>query len=110
MDFLRVFLSAPVYENILYYALNPLEACKIDPSPERYLYSGAEEVRELPVGTYYFIQLRKEQIENEELIEMAIELQKEALWNRFKLENKLYRRKLFEDNSPVIQLWRPILP
>ena len=116
MNFFRVFLSFPVCEHVLLYTLNPQEAFKIDPLPEHYLHSEPEEVYELPVGTYYFTQLRKEQTEsgglaeNSELTEMAIELQKEALWSRFKLENKIYLRKLFEDNSPVIQLWRPILP
>ena len=109
VEFFRVFLNLPIYENLLCYTLNPLEAYKIDPAPDRYLISGPEQAAELTAGIYYFTQLRKEHTENNELLELAIELQKEALWNRLKLEDKLYLRTFFEDGSPVTQFWRPVL-
>ena len=110
MDFYRVFLKSPVLEKLTLYSINPEESFKIDPSAEKYFISGPEGAAELSRGEYYFIQFRKENLNKSELLEAAMELQKEALWNRLKPESKLFVRSLFEDNSPVIQLWRPLLP
>jgi hypothetical protein len=38
---------------------------------------------------------------------MAIEQQKDGLWERLKPGNRLYLRILSEDGSPVTQLFRP---
>jgi hypothetical protein len=110
MEFYRVFLKNPLYEKIGSYTINPAEAYRIDPRPELYFASKAEDAAELPAGVYFFTQIKKQNLEESELLEMAVELQKEALWNRCKPGEKLYLRKLFEDNSDVTQLWRPVMP
>jgi hypothetical protein len=89
---------------------------EIDPEPENYLgkpfFSGrsAESMPlkggfELPRGHYFFAQVR-EALKCEECIRMAIEVQREILWQRFVPEKKLYVRCLFEDGKPVTQVWR----
>ena len=109
MEFFRVFLKNPINERLFCYTLNPKEAISVDPDPENYFSGNAEEVTVLKVSEYYVTQEKKDDLENADLIDIAIELQKEALWNRCKLDHKLYLRKLFEDNSSVTQLWRPII-
>ena len=109
MDFFQVFLKNPVSEKIFCYTLNPPEAVKIEPDESCYFVSAPAEAAKLEAGEYYVTQVRKEDLKNSELLDLAIELQKEALWNRLKLENVLYLRRLFEDNSPVTQLWRPLI-
>ena len=108
MEFFRVFLKTALCGHIGYYDLNPEEALGIDPKPDEYLDSGPEEAAELSPGQYYVTQVKKEHVEKAELIDMALELQKEGLWERLKLGTKLYVRTLFEDGFPVFQLWRPI--
>jgi len=61
---------------------------------------------ELPAGLYLFTQ-RRGVIDREEFIAMAIEQQKDGLWEKLKPGNRLFLRYLFEDNSPVTQLFRP---
>ena len=113
MDFFRVFLKESIKasdkENLLHYAINPSMAAEIDPLPQQYLDSDPIPLMELPEGDYFITQLRKENLEEKELLELAIVLQKEALWNRNKLQDKLFLRQFFEDGFPVIQLWRPII-
>jgi len=60
----------------------------------------------LPEGQYAFVQERRE-LGREECVAMAIEQQKDGLWERLRLGNLLYIRYLFEDGSPVTQLFRP---
>ncbi|MDR2313378.1 MAG: hypothetical protein LBE02_02465 [Spirochaetaceae bacterium] len=43
-----------------------------------------------------------------DFVETALELQKEGLWERQKLEDRIYLRRLFEDGAPVIQILRPL--
>ena len=107
MDFFRVFLHSSLYENLLCYTLDPHEGGKIDPNPEKYFLHESEE-SVLPEGQYFFVQFRKENLNANELLCRAVELQKEALWERHKITPKLFVRNFFEDNSPVTQLWRPI--
>jgi hypothetical protein len=70
----------------------------------------------LPSGLYYFTQLRKETFVSSELenfgnfVEMAMELQKEGLWERLRLGPGLYLRLLWEDEAGVVQVWRPCVP
>jgi hypothetical protein len=61
----------------------------------------------LPAGTYLFIQ-RRSVLNQEEWLDLAIEQQKDGLWARYKPENRLYIRHLFEDGGPVTQLLRPL--
>jgi len=63
---------------------------------------------QIPKGRYLFAQ-KKEILCKEEIISLAIEIQKEALWQRLKAGRNLYLRYLFEDGSRVTQLFRPCL-
>ena len=108
MDFFRVFLKDSIFENLLCYTINPSQANIIDPASEHYLHIDTVPVTELLEGDYFITQLRKEHVDIKELLELAIVLQKEALWNRYKLQNKLFLRQFSEDGFPVTQLWRPI--
>jgi hypothetical protein len=67
---------------------------------------GTERV-ELPAGLYFFTQERAF-LEEAEVTTMALELQKEGLWRRLEMENRIYLRYLYEDGSAVTQLFRPI--
>jgi len=60
----------------------------------------------LPEGLYAFCQKRRE-LDRDECVAMAAELQKDGLWERLPLGNRLYIRCLFEDGSPVTQFFRP---
>ena len=88
---------------------------RIDPQADGFLrnpvFSGKGDGKKgdhcLPAGQYLFAQKRKP-LGPEECIAMAIEQQKDGLWERLRLENRLYIRFLSEDGSPVTQLFRPI--
>jgi hypothetical protein len=66
----------------------------------------------LPEGEYLFVQRREKDKPAagvaEEWLDLAIELQKDGLWERHKLESRLYARLLFEDGQWVTQLFRPL--
>ena len=69
--------------------------------------SGAGETVDIPAGTYFFTQTRD--IPGEDAITlMALELQREGLWRRLVMENRVYLRYLYEDGSAVTQLFRPL--
>jgi hypothetical protein len=130
------FAAGTLPEELFCFSINPAQARRIDPEPEPYLgsleaagravpgqaESGRPENRGeasgdprqyagdvyLPAGRYYFTQLRK-RLSREETVTLAMELQKEGLWERLKLEDRLYLRRLFEDNAPVTQIWRRIV-
>jgi hypothetical protein len=67
----------------------------------------AQETLCLPSGLYFFTQAR-EFLYEADLTGMALELQKEGLWQRLALENRIYIRYLYEDSSAVTQLFRPV--
>ena len=67
------------------------------------------QVLELPSGNYLFAQERK-LLDREKIIFMAMEIQNEGLWQRLKLGSCYYLRFLYEDNSMVTQIFRPIEP
>ena len=71
---------------------------------------GGEKTVSMPAGTYLFTQ-RREALGKNEWLDIAVEQQKECLknelWKRYKPQPKLYVRYLFEDGSPVTQLFRP---
>jgi len=60
----------------------------------------------LPEGSYLFAQ-KREVLSREEIIDMAVEIQAEGLWQRLKPGKTLYLRYLFEDSNSVTQLYRP---
>ena len=69
-------------------------------------FRGGEAPLELPAGDYLFAQ-KREILDRESVIDMAVEIQQEGLWQRLKLGRRLYLRRLFEDGSEVTQLFRP---
>jgi len=60
----------------------------------------------LPEGNYLFAQ-KREILSRDEIIDMAVEIQAEGLWQRLKPGKTLYLRYLFEDSKAVTQLYRP---
>ena len=66
-----------------------------------------ETLKELSRGDYFFAQKRKI-LSRDEIIDLAAEIQSEALWQRLEPGNRLYLRYLFEDGCSVTQLFRPI--
>jgi hypothetical protein len=62
---------------------------------------------ELPRGHYLFAQ-GAEIPDREGYIQMAVEVQKEGLWQRLSLGRGLYLRYLCEDGRPVTQVFRPL--
>ncbi|MCL1992013.1 MAG: hypothetical protein FWG66_03585 [Spirochaetes bacterium] len=67
----------------------------------------AENTVSMPAGTYLFVQ-RRQALSKAQWLDAAVEQQKDGLWERHKPEARLYVRYLFEDASPVTQLFRPV--
>ena len=123
---MRLYLHAPLFyesalsdseakESLSCYELDGEQSESIEPDSDRLLgkllFSGKGDGKSgdvsLPAGKYLFNQQRKE-LDLQECIDMAVEQQKDGLWEREKLKNILYIRHLHEDNSPVTQLFRPV--
>jgi len=118
-------------EFLFCFELDPEQSLSIEPLPEKILgrlvFSGrnvrngrdvsvreesrAGSVCRLPAGPYLFTQRRRACgrgiAGREECIALAIEQQKDGLWEKLKPGNLLYLRLLYEDDSPVTQLFRP---
>ena len=106
-------------EFLLCFDLDPVQSRSIEPEPELLLgslvFTGKTgcsddfqaQTVSLPAGMYLFLQCRSA-LSREEWLDLAIEQQKDGLWERHKPENRLYIRYLFEDGSPVTQLFRPL--
>jgi len=106
-------------ELLFCFELDREQAGRIDPEADRFLgelvFSGKGDGKQgkiqLPAGLYVFTQQRRTEgsraLNREECVSMAIEQQKDGMWERLRLENRLYIRYLFEDGSPVTQLFRP---
>ena len=106
-------------EYLLCFDLDPVQSRSIEPEPELLLGSlvftgktGGLDAPQpqtvlLPAGIYLFVQCRGA-LNREEWLNLAIEQQKDGLWERHKPENRLYVRHLFEDGSPVTQIFRPL--
>jgi len=63
----------------------------------------------LPAGYYFFTQSRGERpLNNDEWLNMAIEQQKDGLWERNKLGDLLYIRYLHEDGMFATQAFREL--
>jgi hypothetical protein len=103
-----------VPELLFCFELDREQAGRIDPEAGRFLgelvFSGKGDGKQgkiqLPAGLYVFAQQRRA-LSREECVSMAIEQQKDGMWERLRLESRLYIRCLFEDGSSVTQLFRP---
>ena len=114
--FSRPFAPAQDAPELLFcFEIDPEQGRRIDPQAESFLGNpvfsgkgdGTKGDRRLPAGRYLFTQQRKV-LTREECTGLAIGQQKDGLWERLKPENRLYIRFLFEDGSPVTQLFRPV--
>jgi hypothetical protein len=65
-----------------------------------------EALQALPEGKYLFAQ-KREIMNREEILDMAVEIQAEGLWRRLKPGKTLYLRYVFEDSATATQLFRP---
>ena len=119
-------------EFLLHYELNPIQSRNIEPDREQLsgilVFSGVKtednsprqqdkltpQTVVLPDGKYLFSQIRADLSDEKPLniytdwLDLAIEQQKDGLWERYKLANKLYVRYLFEDGKFVTQVFRVI--
>jgi hypothetical protein len=119
-------------EFLFCFELDPVQSQSIEPERDRLLgpllfsgrklFSGSEtgdsstlavnDRISLPEGEYLFVQRREKDFyavsEAEEWLDLAVEQQKDGLWEQYKLENRLYVRYLFEDSMWVTQLFRPL--
>ena len=112
-------------EILICFELNPEQSRSIEPERERLFGSmvfigqkneenSIEEEVYLPQGHYLFVQQRSAQVpalalSQTERLDMAIEQQKDGLWERNKLGNLLYVRYLFEDEGFVTQVFRELV-
>jgi hypothetical protein len=92
-------------EKLYCFELNENEYCSFGPDKETLL-GRLISAQLLPEGNYLFAQ-KREILSRDEIIDMAVEIQAEGLWQRLKPEKTLYLRYLFEDSSAVTQLYRP---
>ena len=107
-------------EFLLCFKINPSQSRNIEPDPEHFLenllFTGqkidndqSNEQVKLPLGHYLFSQFRSDAVLNrDEWLNLAIEQQKDGLWERNKLSDLLYIRFLYEDNAFVTQIFRKI--
>jgi hypothetical protein len=100
-------------DRLFCFALDGAQGQRIDPDPSALLgplsaagRPGSSGGLELPRGRYLFAQERAF-LGREEVIRLAVEIQKDGLWERLCLENRLYVRYLHEDGETVTQLFRP---
>jgi hypothetical protein len=68
---------------------------------------GPGSLLELPRGQYLFAQ-GPEIADREGYIQMAVEVQKEGLWQQLSLDRGLYLRYVYEDEKPHTQVFRPL--
>jgi hypothetical protein len=113
------FPASPLREFLFCFDLEQGQSQRIDPQADSFLgrlvFSGRNNRNgdraykvslQLPAGLYLFAQKRRA-VGREECIALAIEQQKDGLWERLKLGDRLFIRCLYEDGSPVTQLFRP---
>jgi hypothetical protein len=115
-------------EALFWYEIRAAQACSIEPDSGAYLgpliaagnaaaagnsvnESPANAALILPAGGYLFTQVRNGPHEADKAaslcVELAVELQKEGLWERLTLGNTVYFRTLWEDGARVFQALRP---
>jgi len=112
--------AGEIEERLLCFELNPTQSRSIEPVKEQFLgnlvFFGTKSLNppselgvSLPTGHYLFVQSRgNAPMEKDEWLDMAIELQKDGLWERNKPGNLLYVRFLHEDGMIVTQIFRPV--
>ena len=93
-------------EKLFYFELDEAQYRNIEPDKRKLLGNPAFGAPELPRGNYLFSQ-KREILNQEDIINLAVEIQSEGLWQRLLLERGLYLRYLFEDGRGVTQLFRP---
>jgi hypothetical protein len=107
-------------ERLFLFEIESSQSQSIEPDPAAFLgpliFSGrrlddtepsfAGTRRELPAGKYFFAQERRI-LNREEWINLAIEAQKDGLWERLCPEPRLYLRYVYEDGQNVTQTFRP---
>jgi hypothetical protein len=103
----------PFPETLFHFRINRSVAFAIETDGKDYLGSLIAAGRvdtnggmELPAGEYFFTQVR-EKLDTGAFIELALELQKEGLWERVRLGKTVYFRTLWEDGAQVSQVLRP---
>jgi hypothetical protein len=57
----------------------------------------------------YLFDQQRSALNRAECTDMAIEQQTDGLWERLRPGNRVYIRRLFEDGSPVTQIFRPLV-
>ena len=120
--------SAPALngETLFCYEVDSVQGGSIEPDRERFLgkllFTGekltetpsggtgkTEEFVSLPQGDYLFMQCRSDAVLTpDEWLDLAIEQQKDGLWERNRPGNLLYVRFLFEDGAFVTQVFRTV--
>jgi len=110
-------------EILLCYEVNPVQGCSIEPDRDHFLgkllfigqkspeitnkNTEGKNLVSLSQGNYLFTQCRADAVLiHDEWLDMAIEQQKDGLWEQNKLGNLLYVRFLFEDGEFVTQVFR----
>jgi hypothetical protein len=106
-------------EMLFRFALDGVQGRSIEPDPAAFLgplgaAGSALSPRrggglELPRGRYLFGQERR-LLDREEMVFLALEMQKDGLWEGLCLEDRLYLRYLREGGGVVSQLFRPLSP
>jgi hypothetical protein len=108
-------------EEILHcYRVNPKQYRNFEPDFENFLgnliFTGRKAINpdestvSLPEGLYLFVQCRDDKpLKRDEWLDLAIEQQKDGLWERHKLSDLVYIRFLYEDGKTVTQVFRPIV-
>jgi len=107
-------------EYLICYELDLNQASDIEPNTEllleREIFIGkkadklpenSKEIVELSAGLYLFTQCTG-LLSRDEWLELAVEQQKDGLWERNTLKNTLYIRFLYEDGNYVTQIFRSI--
>ena len=104
-------------ERLLCFKVEESEALRFEPDKNHFPGSlvftgkalGKEFLREpgmeLKKGEYIFTQVQ-EILNPEEIIDLAIEVQNEGLWQRLEIGPCFYVRFLMEENRGVTQIWR----
>jgi len=103
-------------EKLFCFELNAAQAHDFEPEKTNFLGNivfsgktadgGVSGRTELPHGNYLFAQ-KREILSHKDIIDIAVEIQQEGLWQRLLLGESLFLRYLFEDGCSVTQLFRP---